>query len=145
MTAKALGHGAQVPLIAIPTLHWFAPSSDGPFAVLLDAKVSGAYYLLGERKEAITTYHGIPAVAELAALGEILVPTSTLLTPNAAQLKPKVDALFPYNRWQWVECSIDPAHVACRVIDKFNRQELITDGNLELLYLRNMYAQKESL
>ena len=47
--AKALAFGWEVPLLGFCSLKAFTPDSDGPFAILADAKSAGAYCLKGHR------------------------------------------------------------------------------------------------
>jgi tRNA threonylcarbamoyl adenosine modification protein YeaZ len=47
--AKGLSYGWEIPLIGICSLKGFAPFEEGPFAVLIDARMGGFYTLFGER------------------------------------------------------------------------------------------------
>lgn len=48
--AKALSYGWQVPLLGYCSLKAFAPSKEGTFAILIDARSTGLYVLFGEKK-----------------------------------------------------------------------------------------------
>lgn len=49
--AKGLSFGWKIPLYGFCSLKTFIPEKNGPFAVLIDAKMGGFYLLLGERSQ----------------------------------------------------------------------------------------------
>jgi tRNA threonylcarbamoyladenosine biosynthesis protein TsaB len=127
MTAKALAFASEVPLVGICTLHTFIPSSAATFAVLIDAKIGGAY---------IAIEGGPPQVCPLEELGVRLEGIQRLVTPNAAALQVKLAQLYPGNSWQWEEAAPNPLQLARLAVGKLDRGEFSLDGDLDLLYLR---------
>lgn len=131
MTAKALSFAASVPLVGVCSLHTFVPATQEPYTNLIDAKIGGAY----------VSFNGAdPEIWPLEQLGERL--TGRLVTPSAAQLKPKMERLYPGNAWIWEEAAPDPLHMASLAQDKFSRGEYTLDGHLDLLYLGKTQAER---
>lgn len=124
MTAKALSFAASVPLVGVCTLHTFIPSSEGDYASLIDAKMGGAY----------ASFNGSePEILPLELLGERL--DCRIVTPSAAQLKPKLEHLYPEKAWIWEEASPNPVRMADVAKKKISRGEYTVDGHLQLIYL----------
>lgn len=129
MTAKALSFATSLPLIGICTLHTFVSSRTGSYAVLIDAKMGGAYL--------VDKPGGTPQIVPLDQLGGLLASVSTLVTPSATHLKAKMDALYPNQVWEWEESAPNPSHMASIAEAKFKQGAYTQDGHLDLLYLKH--------
>lgn len=66
MAAKALSFSLKVPLLPFCSLKIFTPSTDGPFALIGDAKSRGSYILEGVKDGENITYF-IPKIGEKKA------------------------------------------------------------------------------
>jgi len=122
--AKALSYGWQIPLIGFCSLKAFSPPTDGPFAVLSDAKMGGLYVLFGERKKGEFSFEE----------PRLLAPSDPLLQRFSCFASPHPDAVrkrgsYPGN---WFETAPDPALLALSVDCQFRTQGFIP---LELTYL----------
>lgn len=141
VTAKTLAYALNIPLIGIPTLHSFTPCEDGNFLVAIDAKIGGAYIVSGTKTLDTVDYTGSPQVVELTDLKPFLEGTSKIVTPNAAMLKPKIEALYPDLCCQWQTSSPDPKQMAKLALESFKNGKGTKD--LNLLYLRKTQAERE--
>jgi tRNA A37 threonylcarbamoyladenosine modification protein TsaB len=131
--AKALAYAWNIPLVSFSSLEAFIPQKEGPFTVLLDAKIAGVYVLQGERDGPSIRYLDPPRTYPLDQLGSLLTE-GIIITPYQAQLKAKLDLLYPYLIWS--EVDPDPAHVACLVAQRYQEKSIDSLEHLELLYLR---------
>lgn len=143
ITAKTLAYACQRPLVGICSLKGFIPDSDGSFAVLIDAKIGGAYMILGHMSKGVVTYLTEPAVYPLEKLGVLLEDSKTIVTPCMQRLKPALIAMYPQHTWQWQEVAPNAVHMAKIVLEKFHAGEVVKDNKLELLYLRKTQAEIE--
>lgn len=124
ITAKTLSFVWNIPIYPVSTLETLVPSTSVPFAAIIDAKISGAYLWTGS---------GEPKVCSLKELADELQGITLLITPNKAQLKEKIDALYPNNNWTWEEQTPSPIQmVKCAMAE-----QPVTHVELQLKYLRN--------
>lgn len=131
ITAKTLSYIWSVPIYPVSTLEAFTPDRDEPFAVVIDAKVSGAYVWKGV---------GEPKVVTLDDLGKELEGIVQLVTPKQEPLRQKVAKLYPENRWEWQEKAPNPA----KMVSFAKSREPVTHVELQLNYLRKPYVQPKS-
>jgi len=143
IVAKSLAYAAGLPLVGVCSLMGFVPSGDGAFAAIMDAKMGGAYILVGNKGRDGVCYTSQPEVCALEKLGQKLEGVSALATPHSAVLQPKLQALYPGNSWKWEEKAPDPIHMGRIAQDKYEQKEYSLDGHLELLYLRKTQAETE--
>lgn len=141
--AKTLAFAGGLPLIGLCTLETFVPDQDGNFAVLIDAKIGGAYVVTGCKQKGKITYSSSPRVAELNKLEDLLKQVDYIVSPNITVLKPKLELIYPGQNWEWQERSPDPWQMGRHASDKFRRGEYTMDGHLELLYMRKTQAEIE--
>lgn len=87
--AKALSFGWNVPFFGFCSLKAFAPSLDGPFAILVDAKMGGVYTLQGE-KEGRCYRFASPMRLPLLEAQEKLSHAAHLSSPHPHLLKEKL-------------------------------------------------------
>jgi tRNA threonylcarbamoyladenosine biosynthesis protein TsaB len=141
MTAKAMSYAAKVPLVGVCTLQCFVPSQNGEFAVLIDAKIGGAYVITGSKKGKTISYDIEPRVCELDKVGNLLKPM--IVTPNGKMLQTKLERLYSGAQWEWEERSPDAMHMNEMAQDKFKKGEIAVNGHLDLMYLRKTQAEIE--
>jgi tRNA threonylcarbamoyladenosine biosynthesis protein TsaB len=142
-TAKGLAFACHKPLVGICSLETFIPPHDGPFAVLVDAKIGGAFITTGVQSGGSIHYTSKPTVVELDKIGEILLPIPQLVTPNAEILRAKLDSLYPTAQWQWTESAPDPLRMAAIAKENVAQGLFTVEGELEILYLRKTQAEIE--
>lgn len=142
-TAKALAFAGQKPLIGLCSLETFNPPHEGSFAVLIDAKIGGAFVITGVKKNGNISYTSKAAVVELEKLGDLILPITQLLCPNSSLLQSKLQILYPKNTWVWISCSPDPMLMAARAEEKLAAGVVSQNGEIEILYLRKTQAEIE--
>lgn len=143
MLAKTLAYAANLPLIGMCTLQCFTPPSEGPFAVVIDAKISGAYVITGLKKNGQVVFNDEPQVVALPDLKAKLEGIDTLLTPQAKQLRAKLEPSFINAAWH--ELAPDLKQMGQLAEKKMLSGQFVLDGALELLYLRKTQAEIELL
>ncbi len=134
--AKCFSLACQLPVIGVCSLHTFVPTHDTSFAALIDAKIGGVYLQRGESVASTVSYEQEPQVCPLSQAVELLRHIPYLITPNAVQLRPKMEALAPQVAWQWNESYPAPLRLAELAEEKYTRGEFSAEGQLELLYMR---------
>jgi tRNA threonylcarbamoyl adenosine modification protein YeaZ len=141
MLAKALAFAANRPLIGVSTLECFAPTSDGPFTVLIDARIGGAYLIKGVKEKGNIKHSLQPQVVPLELLKNFLNETRHIVTPQAKILKPKLEAFCPDALWE----ELPPNILQMASVAEQNRiaGHLAVDEALELMYLRKTGAELE--
>jgi tRNA threonylcarbamoyladenosine biosynthesis protein TsaB len=141
--AKTLAFACAIPLVGVCTLQGFLPDRDASFAAIIDAKIGGMYLLKGSKQGNTVIYSGLPDVYPLTLAEELLRGVDILVTPQSAQLRPKLQALFSSARWEWQESFPDALHMGLSATCKYQRGEFSQDGHLNLLYLRKTQAELE--
>lgn len=141
--AKSLAFACNKPLIGICSLETFLPPKDGPFAIVIDAKIGGAYLLTGVKSGHSIHYSSSPTVIELDKIGPILLPIQQIVTPNETGIRSKLENLYPTQQWHWTQSSPDPLRMAEIAKEKMSRGLFTSTGELEILYLRKTQAEIE--
>lgn len=141
--AKTLAFACKVPLIGVCTLDAFIPPREGNFAAVIDAKVGGVYLQTGYFINGVSSELSGPQVQPVNVAVEMLRDVPILVTPNAAQLRPKFEKEAGSAPWLWHENYPSPLGLAIKVQQKIEQQEFSSDGHLELLYLRKTQAEIE--
>lgn len=142
MAAKTLSYALNIPLVGVSTLEAYQPQELGKFAAIIDAKIGGAYYWIGELTSNGIVWSGQPAVAELKNLGDKLKEVDLLVTPGGYPLRDKLESVS-VKKWTWQETDPNPIPMTQSALVKFGRGEFTTDGQLTLLYLRKTQAEIE--
>lgn len=139
--AKSLAYACQIPLIGFCSLKAFLPKENDPFAVIIDAKIAGAYLIKGEKQGKNVVYLEKPKVTQIEELGEELKDVIQLVTPNKKRIKQRLLEAYPDNNWKWEESPPNLEHLLGIVEEKFRNKEWKMNGEVELLYLRGKGAQ----
>lgn len=143
MVAKTIAFAQKIPLITFCSLEAFSPSKEGPFAVILDAKIGGVYLLKGKFQKKVTEFEKTPQLIPLKELDNYLDQEEMLVTPNASLIKKKLEEIYPQNHWIWEENEPNLLNIN-RLVEKKWRDKIFTDDrHLELLYLRKTQAEIE--
>lgn len=145
VVGKTLAYTWKCPLITFSSLESFIPNqlTEGPFAAVIDAKIGGLYLLEGSIKKDQIIYKSSPKLVSLEGLEEVLKDNRLLVSPSIHGLKKRLDQLFPENNWQWEEVSPNATHLAKIIWKKFQVKNWITNGRVDLLYLRKTQAEIE--
>lgn len=144
--AKSLSYVWKIPLVGFSSLQAFIPSvlEEGEnFAAIIDAKISGVYFLKGTIINGQILYQLGPQVCALNHLREELGETERLIAPYINPLSIKIANFYPEVKWNWEEKNPSAQQIALVVEDKYIRGEYSSDGRLELLYLRKTEAELE--
>lgn len=136
MCAKTFSYALKIPLVGISSLKSFIPDEDGPFIVLIDAKIGGAYFIKGIKKDKTILYTTDPQMCELSSLP--LQDVSHIVTPNKSRLEPLLNTTLP-----WQEKSPNILHIKKLALQEYQKGTFTTDGQLDLLYLRKTQAEIE--
>ncbi|MEI8365541.1 MAG: tRNA (adenosine(37)-N6)-threonylcarbamoyltransferase complex dimerization subunit type 1 TsaB [Parachlamydiaceae bacterium] len=139
--AKTLAFACKLPLIGICTLDAFVPTEEGPFAVVIDAKIGGVYLqkgILTAGKILITTPPGVFPLTEAI---QLLQDIPLIVTPNAEKIRPKLEVLSPASHWKWEE-----SYPSCKQFADLAEEKMRTgsiSADLTLLYMRKTQAEIE--
>lgn len=141
--AKSLAFVLKVPLIGVCTLDTFIPNNDGKFASLIDAKIGGVYLQIGDLSNGFTNWISTPKAYPLQEAVELLEDIPIVVTPNALQIRSKLEKINPERHWIWQEKY--PCTDCLMQIAKLKMKEgsFSKDEKLELLYLRKTQAEIE--
>lgn len=132
MVAKTLAYACKLPLIGINTLQGFVPEEDCRFAVMIDAKIAGAYLIIAEKENKKIAYHSEPMVCALDALPSYLEGINTIVTPCSERLS----SLLSEHHLKWEEKSPCPIHIATLAFEKRHTKNFSLNSELNLCYLR---------
>lgn len=127
-SAKSLSFALQIPLIGVPTTTGLVPSGLGPYAAIIDAKISGSYVQKAIKSAVGIEYISSPEIVALNNLKEYLGDISTLVSPKIEILKQKIVEGFV-----WEEKGLSARDM---IVAALKRKEC-----LSLLYLRKTQAE----
>lgn len=136
MVAKTLVFALKKPLITFCSMESFLPSKEGSFAVILDAKIGGAYVMKGQPP-------ANPEIMALNELGDYLKDVHILVSPNISRIRPKLEEFYPLHSWIWEETEVNLAHLGSLTYTKFKKGDYSDGRELKLLYLRKTQAEME--
>ncbi len=140
-TAKALAFAHRHPLVGVSTLFGLIPPEDGHFAALIDAKVGGAYYLLGKRTGTQIEFLSLPDIAPLEQIVNLLQNVDVIVTPVAQTLPDKMRKLNSAKEWRWIEKAPEAIQMVKMARQSYQDGQFSTDGQVEILYLRKTQAE----
>jgi len=139
--ALALGYGWKKPVMGVTTLEGLFSSHDGRFVSVIDARMGGVYYLLGERSGEEIVFFGRPMRASITDAISHWAGVSYAVTPHAEQLRSQIPMAL-----LWEEKAIDPYQLhkgaQRRLAQGCGGEEMAVPRlSLELLYLRKVQAE----
>lgn len=132
--AKSLAFVLEIPLIGICTLDALIPNEEGNFAAIIDAKIGGVYLQTGGSG---------PKACSLPEAVGLLKDIPLIVTPNAGQIRPKLEKIFPENRWNWEEVYPRAERLKQTAEEKMKSGTFSMDCKLDLLYMRKTQAEIE--
>lgn len=141
--AKSLAFVLQIPLIGVCTLDTFIPSKEGSFAAIIDAKIGGAYLQIGCLKNGQVDLILGPKACSLQEAAELLKNIPMIITPNAGQIRSKLEKISPECHWNWEESYPDADRLVQIAQEKMKAGAFSTDCKLELMYMRKTQAEME--
>jgi tRNA threonylcarbamoyl adenosine modification protein YeaZ len=125
--ARGLAYAWKVPLIGAPSLCSFIPDEEGPFAVVVDAKVGGIYLQQGN-KEKNLTWEGECRLVPPEDW-EDAIEGRTIVTPYATPLQKRLS-----------HCEIHEVLPSPKELLRVAREKPLP---CEILYLRKTQAEQE--
>lgn len=137
--AKTLSFSLKVPLIGWCALEGFIPEEDGQFAVVVDAKIAGAFVRIGEKKGENVSWIGEVEAIPLTEFPDRLGKIKTFVTPSQGGIQSRLGE--KKNLWKWEEKGPDPDQVARVVGAEWGAGRYSTEGKVEILYLRKTEAE----
>jgi tRNA threonylcarbamoyladenosine biosynthesis protein TsaB len=137
--AKTLAFGIKKPLIGWCALEGYIPSSDGPFAVVVDAKISGAFVRIGQRNGNQITWQGDVESIAIENIPARLAGVRTIVTPSQAGLQLRLGE--KKSLWAWEERGPDPEQVCRLVTHLWEAGTYSAEGKVEIMYLRKTEAE----
>lgn len=111
--AQTLAYGWRIPLIGFCSLKAFAPPVDGPFAILIDARIGGMYTLLGNREKGSLVFE-TPLLLPLAQAEEKLSTIVHFASPHPLLIQKRLNPLG-----HWFETTPNASILAREVYQKF--------------------------
>lgn len=136
--AKMMAFAHQIPLVAVSTLHGLVPEIDGPYAAVIDAKVGGAYYLMGQKTGDTLVHLTDPALLTIEELCRELSQVKYIVTPVKGALQQRMGSA---DTWIWTESAPDATQMVKVALKRFHGGHQRTDGHVDILYLRKSQAE----
>jgi len=90
--AKCLAFALDIPVIGVSTLEAFVPNQEGPYAVVIDAKIGGVYMQKGVLSRGKTHFMSQPQAYSLDEAVRLLHDVSYIVTPYAEKIASKLEA-----------------------------------------------------
>lgn len=144
--AQALAYCWKVPVVGVFSLEGFVPASlsEGKYAALLDARIGGVYFQIGEFNSKGEITKSPPQVCPIEEVGLALEGVVHLVTPSSKGLKVKLQENYPDTAWVWEE---RPPSISA-ALQSVENAYLQGEGKcppekLDLLYLRQTEAERE--
>lgn len=139
-SAQSLSFALQIPLVGVPTTAGFVSETDGCFAAIIDAKISGVYMQKACKSNNEIHYISSPEIVSIEQLSEKLYDVTTIVTPKKESLMQKMQG-----DWIWEEKGLSAQSMLVSALKKFNLNEFSDKSRLDLLYLRKTQAELERL
>jgi len=143
MAAKTLSYSTGVPLIGICSLEEYVPKHFGKYAAMIDAKIGGAYLLLGNYDANGISYLSQPKLCSIEELSKSLVGSTTIVSPDYENIKSKLVEINPGLDVNWEKAKPSAEQMLAVAIKKFAAKQYTADGSLEINYLRKTQAEIE--
>ncbi|MBT3393837.1 MAG: tRNA (adenosine(37)-N6)-threonylcarbamoyltransferase complex dimerization subunit type 1 TsaB [Waddliaceae bacterium] len=140
--AKNLAFAWNIPIITVCSLEGFIPENNGAFAAVIDAKISGIYAIIGEKDGNNIKYTTTPSVLPWSQAAEALHDVETIITPNKTAIETKIQETLNKDI-AVTEMPPSPQRLATIAAQKYHDNDIITDNNVNILYLRKTQAEIE--
>lgn len=130
--AKGMAYACNLPLVGFCSLFGFVPSTDGPFAAVVDGKIGGVYMIKGSRRNGKVTYSSQPILQPIEGLERALEDVDTIITPYKKPLEGKITSSHLHIE----EFAANVLHIQCVCEELYTQGRYSHDGRLDILYLR---------
>ncbi len=131
--AKSFSYALDIPLYGVFTLKGFVPEDDALFAVLVDARIAGGYFLLGKKCGDKVQYIEEPQVLSLDLIWPQLLDVDIIITPNSKRLRELNPGI--------ADKLIESAPSALQILSQIGDPAI--NNKLDLLYMRKTQAEME--
>ncbi|MDP1835989.1 MAG: tRNA (adenosine(37)-N6)-threonylcarbamoyltransferase complex dimerization subunit type 1 TsaB [Chlamydiales bacterium] len=135
---QAFAYAHKLPLVGVSPLYGLIPNRDCSFASVIDAKIGGAYFLLGRRNGESIQYLSEPALEPLELLQDQLADVEVIVTSAAAPLQKRLDG-----PWDWTERAPSSSQIVSIGLEEFTKGHFSLDAKVEIHYLRKTQAEIE--
>lgn len=136
--AQSMAYALRIPLVGLSSLEAFIPRKEGRFAVMLDARIGGIYFMQGEVKGGQVQSLSASEALQPSECMSRLKKEDLIITPHLKAIRSKIEGDF-----QIEEGVPSAALFAKRAFAQYSRGEFSNKGKLELLYLRKTEAEIE--
>ena len=141
--AKALSFPNKIPLVGVCSLATMSPEVDGPYLALIDARVSGAYILSGERKEGNLINQSEPALTTFSQIAKQITPNVTIVAPTISRVQERLIEAGPLPSVSWLAAGPLAKHLLSKGRKLFDAGAYTKNAEVEILYLRKTQAEIE--
>jgi tRNA threonylcarbamoyl adenosine modification protein YeaZ len=139
-TAQSIAYASGIPVIGVSTLACFAPSVDGKYAVIIDAKIGGVYMLTATMQSGDIIGSSEPVVLPLAELTQAIDGLGCIVTPNSQIIRPKFETIYG-SAIAWEESAPNSQLMSRLAQAKIQSGAGDTQNTLDLQYLRKSQAE----
>lgn len=129
---KALSYAKQIPIIGISSLKTFAPQAEGPFGILLDAKIHGIYLQRGLSENGQVLYEEEAKVYSLDYLKEEVQDLHHLYTSQKLPLMTKLEGIIDSDRV--IECTPSPMQMFHQAMKQPVKNHLLAQDQMDIKY-----------
>ncbi len=136
MICKTLAYALKKPLVGVCSLHGISAETQGSFAALIDARISGAYLLQGVRNGDNPIFESSPQVIEIEAIETSLKDVPVLVTTPGNRIRQRIEARYPSHCWTWEEQHLSSKNLGQAALRAFIQGNYSSDASLDLMYLR---------
>lgn len=144
MVAKTIAYSCQKPLVGVCSLTAFYAKLPGPFAVLIDARIAGAYLLKGTcSTNGEILFEQRPRILDLSDI-KTIEGVECLVTSPQNKIQTRLLALSTARDWQWVLMEASLQEMGKQALSLYQKGRFSKDFTLELLYLRKTQAEIEA-
>lgn len=133
---QSMAYALRLPLVGIPSLEAFVPDEDGVFAVMIDARISGVYFLKGEKRNGEVKFLSESKAVPLEELACELQGVERIVTPN----KEAIEKIWKGPQ-EIQEKGPAGSFFAKRAFAEYALGNYSKKAELQLLYLRKTEAE----
>lgn len=133
---QSMAYALRLPLVGLSSLEAFVPEKDGVFVVMIDARISGVYFLKGEKRGEKVTFLTKSQAVPLEELEKEMQGVERIVTPN----KEAIQKIW-HGSQEIEERSPSGRFFAQRAYAEYALGNYSKKAELELLYLRKTEAE----
>lgn len=137
---QALAYGWKAPIVTFPSLCGFVPPTMTHFAVLVDARIGGFYWMEGVRSASGTHHTERPQLVPFEEVRQKLQDIPTILSPHIEQIRTRLNIT---TEWETHETSPAPDHLTQLTQTKYRLgQTTFPPTPTPLMYLKETEAER---